>query len=120
MIDHPSHGSPLTAAIALTAAALGACAHALGVDRPGLLAAMPQTPVELVDWVKAGCNSLFIVVNTLVGCYHLLRMGKPMAGVLAGLARPFRRRRRKPAHPKTPAVPRPVEDGAGGDGSAGA
>lgn len=114
MIDQ-SHGHhPLVAAVTLLAAAMGASAGWLGdhLDPHPLVAAarLPESPDELFAWAKAIANSLFVLVNAMVGSYHVLAIGHST----------IKRRRRRPSHPKTPAGPAPVADGAGGNGSAGA
>lgn len=75
MIDHPHHaGSPAIAAGTLLAAALGAAASWLDPAHCGGLAAI--SPEDLTAWTKAICNNIFTIVNTIVGCYHLLTIGR--------------------------------------------
>jgi hypothetical protein len=100
-----THASPLTAAIAFGAAGLGLVAQAVDVNpEPGLIG---LTPDDVTLWTKAICNNLFTIVNTLVGCYHLLTVGRATA----------RRRKAKRATPAD--VPAPhTETSAGAQPSA--
>lgn len=75
MINHV--GSPLAATVALVAAGLGACAAALEPGAHPLAAAVG--PDDVMAWTKTICNAVFFVVNTAVGCYHLVTIGHAKA-----------------------------------------
>lgn len=88
-MDHVQAGHPGIAAVSLLAAALGVLSGAIDPAHHGLVAAM--TPDDVTAWTKAITGAVFTAVNTLVGCWHLVRMGRSV------------QRRRKP-RPKAPAV----------------
>jgi hypothetical protein len=96
-------GSLGVACCALLAAASGvAAAH---LDPAPAPVAFALTPDQLTEWTKAICNNIFTVVNTLIGLYNLLAIGRSTVG---------RRRAGKRTGPTPPVDPAPHTDAPGG------
>lgn len=75
MIDQNHAASPATALVTLGAASLGGLYAWLEPSAsPRMMASVPS-PGEIEAYVKAITNSIFLVVNTLVGCFHAVKFG---------------------------------------------
>lgn len=109
MIDHhQSAGSPVTAAVALGAAAAGMLAH--WIDGAAHLFAAPS-PEDITAYTRAIVGAIAMTVNLIVGSYHALKIAWLSGRAAVVKLQRLHRRRKPPKHRNTPgAGPAPHTD----------
>lgn len=99
---HEHQASPLTAAVALGAAALGLAAHL--ADGATHLFAMPS-PDDITSYTRAICISVAMVVNLAVGSFHAAKILWTTGRAVVVRLRRGGGKRRKRGHPAAPPAP---------------